>query len=527
MDARRGGVHRNLAWPFAAWRAIAVILPLIVYASLRLSAAEPVKPAGDAPLGIAPPAAMPTGCWEAGRADKLEQTLNAFFAEADTARRAALFKSELEVQQPGLKLEELETIAKGAMPPGEKKGAVWRVQAPWLKDNPRGWFNLALPAAYTPAKAYGVVVALHGSGSDGNNLPSFYSPQLNDAGYFVIYPTTSNANSFWNGPAELAHVYRLIEWLARNYRVDFRKLAITGGSMGGMGTWSHLLARPELWHCGASVAGHPAAMEGEILEKLRGVPFYVLHGEKDTKGASLAPVENVRKAVEELQRRKLNVVYVEEPGAGHTPSMPKWKDMNAWIATQAPKAWSPRPLFLPPPGERPLWQRTADPTGLQDDSAVELLKSGKYVEAKKELDARIAKTPGDGKQYFLRATATLPAMTQPFPDKLEAVAFKDGIHGWGVANENAALRDLDAAVRCKEGKGDEPQGFDGRMKFLIAKIWAKRAIIAIPAGGTGWVTPYQTYAKALQEAIKLDGHNTEAARLALQMNAIMPRGSGK
>lgn len=512
----QGGIGRDRAWALTQARAIAFLALLSVACQLHLPGADSPQPAPAAP----PP---PAGCWDAAQAEKLEKSLDEFFAEPDAAKRAQAFASALEPLQPGLSLEELESIAKAVPPAGEKKGHVWRVQAPWLKDNPRGWLNVSIPKDYSPKKTWGLVVALHGSGSDGDNLPSFYSPQMNDAGYFVIYPTTTAVANFWSTPAEMANVYRLVEWMGRNYRIDFRRLVVTGGSMGGMGTWSHLLARPELWSVGASVAGHPAALEGEIFEKLRGIPFYILHGEKDTNGASLAPVEHVRLAVEELKKRKLDYVYVEEPGAGHTPSMKYWQEMNAWIAKQAPKAFSPRPLFLPLSGERALWQRAADPAGLQDDPALALMKSGKFADAKKDLDERIAKTPGDAKSYMLRAVANVPALAKPLPDNLDPAALKDGNDGWGALNEANALRDLDAALRAKDGKGDDAKGFDANVDLMIAKVWARRFAVTVPSGGTSWVAPYQTYVKALQESLKLNMSNPEAVRLAQAMNAKLPR----
>src|SRR4051812_39147857 len=111
-------------------------------------------------------AAVPADVWDAPRAEKFEKSLDAFFAEKDIAKRAESFKKEIQPQDPELKLDELETIAKAPPPPGALNGTVWKVQCPWAKENPRGWFNFTLPKSYTPAKACGLVIALHGSGSD-------------------------------------------------------------------------------------------------------------------------------------------------------------------------------------------------------------------------------------------------------------------------------------------------------------------------------------------------------------------------
>jgi hypothetical protein len=124
---------------------------------------------------------------------------------------------------------------------------------------------------------------------------------------------------------------------------------------------------------------------------------------------------------------------------------------------------------------------------------------------------------------MLRAVASVPALAKPLPDNLDAAALKDGTDGWGSLNENNALRDLDAALRAKEGKGDDAKSFDANLQLMIAKIWARRFAISVPSGGSAWVTPYQTYVKALQESLKLNMSNPEAARLAQAMNAKLPR----
>ena len=467
-------------------------------------------------------AAEPPGTRDAAKADAIEKALDKYFAEKDSEKRVDLFK-ELGQFNPGLTFTELEVIAKSGPAPFEKKANYWKFQVPGASENPRGWFNLAPPKDYTPTKAYGLVVVLHGSGSDADNLVGYYTPALNNAGYFVLYPTTSDAKQFWSSPQQMALVYRLIEWAGKNYRIDFRRLTITGASMGGMGTWSHLLSHPEIWNAGASIAGAPALMEGDGLERLRGIPFYILHGEKDTNGASMAPVENVRKAVEELKRRKLDVTYVEEPGSGHSPTMKAWTPLLEWITKQPPKAWSPRALFLPQPGERTVAQRTMDPVGLESDPVMQLLLDLKFDEAKKELDARISKAPGNAKDYFLRALSTLPIVSNPFPDVLEPANFKNGANGWNPTAEFHALQDFNTALLSKTGKGENAGEFNAKVRMCLLKIWAKRFACAAATGNSEWVAHYQSYTKELKELIAMKAVTPELAKIVKSVNEKIPK----
>jgi poly(3-hydroxybutyrate) depolymerase len=472
------------------------------------------------------PAGSPASVWSATRSERLETALDAFFAETDPNRQRVIFDKELSPRGVGLTLLELQAMAKAQPPSGDKRGrrGLWRVACPWLADNERGWFHLTMPAGYTPKKAWPLAIALHGSGSDGGNVVSFYSPRLNKRGFFVVYPTTTSKAHSWATPAEVINVYRIIDWAARRYRVDFRRLAVTGGSMGGMGTWSHLLMRPELWSCGASVAGHPAALKGEVLENLRGVPFYILHGEKDSRGTSLAPVERVRQAVAELRRRKIDHVYVEAKGAGHTPPRKYWQDVCDWIARQRPKAWSPRPLFLPAPPARPLWKSYGDPLGLseRDDPVLSLIRAGKGRAARAETARRLREAPGNARLFVLRALSHVPALLGPFPYRLGPADFADREKGWTTAAESAAMSDLGRALHAKAGKGTSPKAFDAAARVLRAKILAKRFAVAVGAGGIGWVGAYNGAVRELRGALRLQPGHGEAVRLLRALQSRLP-----
>jgi poly(3-hydroxybutyrate) depolymerase len=474
--------------------------------------------AADAPRPVPKPA-IPHGTWDADRADKLDQALDAFFAETSEAAQESRYQRELAPAQVGLTLDELRAIAKG--PAENRPGVAVRTRTPRqeLEGNARGWFNLVLPEGYTPTKSWGLVIDLHGSGSDGDNLPSFSAAPLAKLGYIVVYPTTTNVASMWEQPREQAEVMRLIEWSGRTFRVDFRRLVITGASMGGMGTWSHLIRHPELWSCGASVSGMPPVRSPELLERLRGIPFYVLHGEKDTNGVSLAPVEQVRATIAIMKQQGLAPVYVEVPGAGHTPPMPAWDAMHAWIAQQPRKAWSPRPLFLPPPGQRPLSSVIEDPLGLaSDDPALQLIRKDHCAEAKALLTKRIATDPSRF-NFLYRAIADVPGMLDDIPEEPTAKFFRVD-RGWTIDNEAAALADIEKSIRAE---ADPPKDFVTAAYLMASKIHAKRFLLASGGSLSTWVPPYNAFITCIRASLTADPANEEASRLAMMITKRLPK----
>lgn len=471
----------------------------------------------------AEPNAVPPGCWPAAKAERIEKALDAWFS-ADANDRAGLYSRVLAKQPIGLSREALARIAAARGPEGTKGPAgTTRVSLPWDPNNPRGWANIRLPDNYTPTRAWPLAICLHGSGADGDNVTSFYSPQLNNDGFITIYPTTTDKQHMWSTGAEVANVYRLLSWAGRRWRVDYRRLVVTGGSMGGMGTWSHLLSAPHLWAAGGSVAGHPAAMKGGILENLRHTPLYVLHGEKDTDGASLAPVEHVRAAVAELKRRKIPHVYVEAPDAGHTPPRKYWRAMNRWIANQKPQPHSPRPLFLPADGNRAIWQMQLDPLGLagQDDPAWKLIQAGKSAEAIANLNRRTAGGEDSARVHLLRAVARVPGLVGEYPWSLDPDSFA-GSDGWSARSEAIALKDLRAALKTKKGKGALPKFFDAAVYVMMAKIHARRFTSLVDERGIAWVRHYNAAVASVRSALTSKPGYREAARLVAALKSRLP-----
>ena len=490
-----------------------MVLALVIAAGTR--AAQTPSPSD---------ANVPVGCWPGEQADRVEQALDTYFA-ADANSRSAIYRETLVDLPIGLSREDLRRIA-SAKPPEGKKGpdGTTRMPLPWDPNNPRAWVNVRLPDNYTPARAWPVAVCLHGSNSDGDNVTSFYSPQLNRAGFITVYPTTTDRKHMWSAGIEVANVHRILSWAGRRWRVDYRRLVVTGASMGGMGTWSHLLSAPSLWAAGASVAGPPAAMKGDLLENLRRTPLYILHGEKDTDGASLAPVEHVRLAVAGLKKRNLPHVYVEAPDAGHTPPKKYWQAMNRWIAAQKSQPHSPRPLFLPPEGKRAIWQVQLDPLGLggQGDPAWKLIQAGQTAQAIARLNRRIALGERTAHLHLLRAAARLPGLTGEYPWSLEPDRF-DASEGWSTRNEAIVLGDLKAALTARTGKGALPGLFDASVHVMMGKIHARRFTSLVDRKGIAWVRHYNAAVGSVRAALRSKPGYRDALRLANALRTRLPK----
>ena len=107
-----------------------------------------------------------------------------------------------------------------------------------------------------------------------------------------------------------AHVDAAFEEARRRYRVDEARVALTGLSMGGFGTFMHGAHRTDRYRRMVAVCGggHP-----EDAPALARVPMWVLHGGADP----VVPASYSRRMVDAIRAAGGDVRYTEYEGVGH------------------------------------------------------------------------------------------------------------------------------------------------------------------------------------------------------------------
>jgi predicted peptidase len=126
---------------------------------------------------------------------------------------------------------------------------------------------------------------------------------------------------------------RAVVWLARavmqTYAVDPAKVALTGYSMGGVGTWFIGARNQDLFTAAIPVASAPA---GGADWK---IPLYVIHSRAD----QIMPIARVRDHVDQLKASGARVEWRELGGLTHFETgayVPALGDAAAWLA----QVWS-------------------------------------------------------------------------------------------------------------------------------------------------------------------------------------------
>ncbi len=194
-------------------------------------------------------------------------------------------------------------------------------------------YRLYVPSKYDGKHEAPLVVALHGMGGDENTLFDAYHSNIlqqyaEELGYLIVCPKGRETTSMYKGAAE-QDVMDVLAEVRREFRVDGKRIFLTGHSMGAYGTWSIAMNHPDVFAALAPVSGggNPAG-----LEKIKRIPEYVVHGSADT----VAPVKNSRDMVDAAKKLGIEIQYKEIPDGDHTgvfvPNVPQ---IFEWFKTHA------------------------------------------------------------------------------------------------------------------------------------------------------------------------------------------------
>ena len=196
-----------------------------------------------------------------------------------------------------------------------------------------------VPADYAPAKRWPVVLFLHGMGESGSDGEFHTTVGLGKAirghperfGALVVMPQLP-VGCRWEGPMQDLALATLDATL-REYNGDRDRIALTGLSLGGYGTWLLGGRHPEkfcalLPICGG---GNPAD-----AAKLARVPIWCFHGDAD----AAVPVERSREMVEAVRAAGGEARYTELPGVEHNSWDPTYGDPDVikWMLAQRRRA---------------------------------------------------------------------------------------------------------------------------------------------------------------------------------------------
>lgn len=165
-------------------------------------------------------------------------------------------------------------------------------------------YLLHLPSFYKSSNTYPLVVALHGYGDHPRFMEQYtnLSRKADKEKFLVVYPYGTKNNSIkkfsWNGGSccgealnknidDVLFINNLVEDLEKKYKIDPKKIYLTGFSNGGLLTYRIASEKPDKFAAFAVVAGSIGGKSREkdpyytIPTPKKPVPIIIMHGKKD------------------------------------------------------------------------------------------------------------------------------------------------------------------------------------------------------------------------------------------------------
>lgn len=146
-------------------------------------------------------------------------------------------------------------------------------------------YSLYLPKTYSVTKrSYPLVIYLHGGSQRGNDLTKLQEygpPQVIHEGMqfpFIIASPQCPEGKYWSTDNWLEPLYAE---LLTKYRVDPKRVYLTGISMGGYGTWQTAVAYPDKFAAIMPLCG--GCDDSTQICRIKHVPVWTFHGTADDK----------------------------------------------------------------------------------------------------------------------------------------------------------------------------------------------------------------------------------------------------
>ena len=162
-----------------------------------------------------------------------------------------------------------------------------------------------------------LIILLHGAGERGSSLEELpivivhgVKPLLNGevTDDLVMVTPQCREESFWI--AEIPTLSSFIDEMVEKYNIDESRIALTGLSMGGYGTWCMALRYPERFYRIAPVCGGGMPWAAGVLK----MPIRAFHGEVD----SVVSVQNSIDMIEAVKRSgNEDATLTVYPGVDH------------------------------------------------------------------------------------------------------------------------------------------------------------------------------------------------------------------
>jgi len=193
-------------------------------------------------------------------------------------------------------------------------------------------YRLLRPKDYDPKQEYPLVLFLHGAGERGKdnqrqlahgaklfvkpeNMEKFacfvIAPQCPDGKQWVDTPWGNNAHVMPEKPSDpMRLALSLIDDLKKEYRINAKRVYVSGLSMGGFGAWDCIQRNPAVFAAAIPVCGGADETKAAVITK---IPVWNFHGDKD----GVVKTIRSRNIIDAIKRGGGDPKYTEYKDVGH------------------------------------------------------------------------------------------------------------------------------------------------------------------------------------------------------------------
>ena len=181
---------------------------------------------------------------------------------------------------------------------------------------------VTLPSDYKEGEKLPMIVFLHGAGEVGDGtdktvqkvcvhgIPKYFTKNPDFGGLRVITASPQCIDGFiWD--QETLFLKDWIDQAAEKFGADKKRIAITGLSMGGYGTWNMISTYPEYFCCAAPICG--GGVSWRINERLKDFPIWTFHSIDDPS----VPYENTVIMTKQARAMGADIQFTSYTDKGH------------------------------------------------------------------------------------------------------------------------------------------------------------------------------------------------------------------
>ena len=180
-------------------------------------------------------------------------------------------------------------------------------------DEPAVRYAISIPPNYSPSTPVPLILALHFGvgGGDANGAGAdvvriLIGPALAELGAIIVAPESEGGA--WSTAENERAVNALLDMVLARYSIDTKRIAVTGYSMGGTGSW-HLAEKfPNRFSAVIPIAGRPPATASSWK-----LPVLAIHSRND----QVVPFGPAEARIAELQKAGANAKLIPLTGITH------------------------------------------------------------------------------------------------------------------------------------------------------------------------------------------------------------------